>query len=295
MSKVYVKFPKTGLGNLLLIWARAYVFSEINHLPLVASSWWAFRWGAWLRNEKKKRFYFGYFKEDSFFNRVSFRFYGWMHKVIYNPSVRKLTQNNNDDCLYLFNKVSDDTDLFGCLREHEQMIRKKIYEMLSPKLEKELSGYTVPIISAHIRRGDFKKGNPITPESFFINCIKEIRSSVGEDWPITIFTDAGEWEIENVLSLPHAHIAKPKADILDILLMSKSKVIITSRSSTFSYWAAFLSDAVVIRPEGDWQKTIKVNQNNYFELPLDVNNNKVNLNIKEENVFGSLIQRNEKN
>jgi hypothetical protein len=218
-----------------------------------------------------------------------------MHKVIYNPSVRKLTQNNNDDCLYLFNKVSDDTDLFGCLREHEQMIRKKIYEMLSPKLEKELSGYTVPIISAHIRRGDFKKGNPITPESFFINCIKEIRSSVGEDWPITIFTDAGEWEIENVLSLPHAHIAKPKADILDILLMSKSKVIITSRSSTFSYWAAFLSDAVVIRPEGDWQKTIKVNQNNYFELPLDVNNNKVNLNIKEENVFGSLIQRNEKN
>jgi hypothetical protein len=52
---------------------------------------------------------------------------------------------------------------------------------------------------------------------------------------------------------------------------------------------------VVIRPEGDWQKTIKVNQNNYFELPLDVNNNKVNLNIKEENVFGSLIQRNEKN
>jgi hypothetical protein len=35
-------------------------------------------------------------------------------------------------------------------------------------------------------------------------------------------------------------------DIVDLLLMSKSKVIVTSAGSTFSYWAGFLSDAVII-------------------------------------------------
>jgi len=37
---------------------------------------------------------------------------------------------------------------------------------------------------------------------------------------------------------------------------------VLSQSSTFSYWGAFLSDAIVIRPAGDWQENIR---------PLEVN------------------------
>jgi hypothetical protein len=35
-------------------------------------------------------------------------------------------------------------------------------------------------------------------------------------------------------------------DIVDLVLLSKSKLIVTSATSTFSYWAAFLSNSPVI-------------------------------------------------
>jgi subtilisin-like proprotein convertase family protein len=64
--------------------------------------------------------------------------------------------------------------------------------------------------------------------------------------------------------------------------MSKSKFVILSRSSTFSYWAAFLSDALVIRPAGDWQLKIKdkLPGNNYKELIFPVNSLKLKSEMK---------------
>jgi hypothetical protein len=273
MSKVYVKFPKTGLGNLLLIWARAYVFSEINHIPMVTSSWWAFRWGAWLRNEKKKRLYWGYFRENGFLERLGIQWFRLTHKVVHEPPVQKIHDHDSGNELFLFDRVIADNDLFGPIRDYSDLIKRKLYEMLNPKLKKQLETYVSPVISIHIRRGDFKMGNPITPESFFIKSINEIRKAANEDLPVTVFTDANEDEIMEVLSLPETHLASPKADILDILLMSKSKFVILSRSSTFSYWAAFLSDALVIRPAGDWQLKIKdqLPGKNYKELIFPVN------------------------
>src|ERR1019366_1638433 len=91
MGKVYVKFPKTGLGNLMLVWARACVFAHLNNLPLVTSSWWGFRPGAWIRNERKKRLYWGYFKESSFSERMKMRWYQMIHPVVHEPAVKKLS------------------------------------------------------------------------------------------------------------------------------------------------------------------------------------------------------------
>lgn len=68
-AKVYVKFPKTGLGNMLLVWANAFVFAKMNKMELVLSSWWGFHWGAILRKERKKRLYYNYFKETNVFKR----------------------------------------------------------------------------------------------------------------------------------------------------------------------------------------------------------------------------------
>jgi hypothetical protein len=282
MSKVYVKFPKTGLGNLLLIWARAYVFSEINHLPLVTSSWWAFRWGAWLRNEKKKRLYWGYFRENGFLRRLGIQWFRLTHKIVHEPPIQKIDTRVSGNQLFLFDRVIVDNDLFGSIRDYSDLISQKLYEMLNPKLKKQLETYVPPVISIHIRRGDFKMGNPITPESFFIKTINEIRKAANEDLPVTVFTDANEDEIMEVLALPETHMASPKADILDILLMSKSKFVILSRSSTFSYWAAFLSDALVIRPAGDWQLKIKdkLPGNNYKELIFPVNSLKLKSEMK---------------
>ena len=126
----------------------------------------------------------------------------------------------------------------------------------------KLEWYIKPVIAIHIRRGDFKIANPLTPLSFFLDCITSIRSVTGENWPVTIFTDAHPGEIDEILRLPDTFLAEEKPDILDILLMSQSKVIVLSQSSTFSYWGAFLSDAVVLKPFDDWQKQIRNNDIN---------------------------------
>jgi len=47
--------------------------------------------------------------------------------------------------------------------------------------------------------------------------------------------------------MPRVLLADDAPDIVDIYLMSRSRVLMTSIRSTFSYWSAFLSDGHVIR------------------------------------------------
>lgn len=267
MAKVYVQFPKTGLGNLLLIWARAKVFAQIHSLPLVTSSWWGIRWGAWLRREQKKRVYWGYFHESSWWHRLKAAFHLKTSRIIAEPPLTNSPSFHiQKNSLYLFRDVVTNNDLFDGLREHKDFLKKEIEQLVKPALRSKLNQYPMPVISVHIRRGDFKIANPITPLSFFINAVRQIRSIVNAEWPVTVFTDAEPYEIEAMLNEPGVTLAAPKPDILDILLMSKSKAIVLSQSSTFSYWSAFLSDAVVFLNHNDWQKTITGNSAREFRI-----------------------------
>lgn len=54
---VYSRLPKAGLGNMLLIWSRAVLFADINHLPVVAPDWSKFVIEPYLRGERDKRYY----------------------------------------------------------------------------------------------------------------------------------------------------------------------------------------------------------------------------------------------
>jgi hypothetical protein len=228
------------------------------HLPLVTSSWWAIRWGAWLRKEKKKRIYFGYFMESTWWQRFNAIIWLNTKNVIAEPSLTQpLTFPISKNTLFLFREVVTNADLFQGLREHRRFIKDEILQLLKPDLKIKLNQYSIPVISVHIRRGDFKIANPITPLSFFIHAVRQIRNAVNEEWPVTIFTDAEMHEVADILNEPNVTIATPKPDILDILLMSKSKVIVLSQSSTFSYWGAFLSEAIVLKPYNDWQDHLR--------------------------------------
>ncbi|MDO6434149.1 hypothetical protein Q4E93_26305 [Flavitalea sp. BT771] len=261
-GKVYVQFPRTGLGNMMLTWTRGYLFAHLNELPLVASSWGKVQWGAWLRWERKKRTYWGYFRESSLAEKIKTRWQKRKAQIIVEPSVEKMADANKNDALYVFDQVSPGKDLFGPFRAHRDLVKKAIFDQLHPTMRGQLERYQAPVIALHIRRGDFKLGNPITPDSFFINAILLAREVAGKELPATIFTDAAPEEIKDVLSLPGVVMSEDKPDILDILLMSKSKMIVLSQSSTFSYWGAFLSDAAIVRPAGDWQGELR---------PADVN------------------------
>jgi hypothetical protein len=271
MAKVYIRFPKTGLGNMMLVWARGKVFAKVNNLPLATSTWWAFRLGPWIRNEKKKRLYWRYFKETPWISRQLINFYRVFATVIYEPALVRIEKLDvNEPKLFLFNAVSTTDDLFESLREHRGFIKEELYGLLNPSLKKQLFLFDEPVISVHIRRGDFKKGNPITSLRFFIECINNIRIACGGNWPVTVFTDAEEVEIREILLLPEVKLAENKPDILDILLMSRSKVVVLSLSSTFSYWGAFLSEAVIVMSKTDWQKNIR-DLDGAKEVRVDIN------------------------
>ena len=290
---MYVKFPKTGLGNMLLLWARAVVFARINHFELVTSSWWGFRWGALVRQEQKKRLYWKYFREAAVFSRIKALWYLKYRKVIVEPKAEYLSEDQSSKCnLYLFNKVMPDYNLFDPLRGHYNLIVNELHCALRPSKKKLLDKYERPVIGIHIRRGDFKLGSTLTPLNYFIEGIKIIREISGDDWPVTVFTDAGKEEIETLLSLPATRLAEEKADILDILLLSKSDVLLLSGGSTFSYWAAFLSNAFVIRPMNDWLGNIKTQApeySNYVEIKWQHDELDSTLKLKE--TFNSWQQK----
>ncbi len=256
---------------MMLVWARGISFARLNGLPCVTSSWWGLHWGALLRREKKNRLYAGYFTETPLQKQYGTALLSKVKTVVKNPSVNKLLAGVENDKIYLFDTVITDNDLFGELRQHEALVREALDQMLTTKMKTILKSRPAPAIGVHIRRGDFKLGNQTTPLQYFISLIKIIRDAAGCVVPVTIFTDADNDELLDLLKLPKILMAEKNPDIIDILLLSKSKLMILSRSSTFGYWAAFLSSSIVVRPKNDWQPLIK-NDNaatGYCEIKWD--------------------------
>src|SRR5690606_17122637 len=134
-SKVFVKFPRTGLGNMMLIWARGIVLSKKYKIPMVCSLWYGLRLGPLLRNEPKKRFYWGYFKETPFFTLLKINLISWLVRKEYNlQDYKNKLEPDKNVGLYIYNKVIIDNDLFGMIRDHQSLIKEEIDNLLLPNL-----------------------------------------------------------------------------------------------------------------------------------------------------------------
>jgi hypothetical protein len=153
--------------------------------------------------------------------------------------------------------------------------------MLAKNVREKLRENLFPIIGVHVRMGDFRVlkegenfaqvGSVRTPLDYFITIINKIRNIHGSILPVTIFTDGFISEIAPLLKLENTITADKNSDIVDLLLLSKSKVIISSAGSTFSYWAAFLSNAPVIMHPDHIHESIRPPYMNsqYYEGPFN--------------------------
>jgi hypothetical protein len=77
--------------------------------------------------------------------------------------------------------------------------------------------------------------------------VKSIRKSSGENLPVSLFTDGYRHEFEEIFSLDNVTMIEGNTDIVDLLLFSRSSILIAASGSTFSYWAGFLADAPLIK------------------------------------------------
>ena len=235
------------------------VFSHLNHLPLIVTGYHRLKPGPYIRGEKNKRKYKAFFIfQKSFFGELGDKFrvnsYKRKYGIIKEPSLSSFEEER--DKVYYFTRLSHYSDYFNELKVHRELAINLLKQAISPVIFTELQSCNVPEIAVHIRMGDFRKlkpdedfnkvGSVRTPLGYFIEMIRTIRLVSGRCIPVQVFTDGHPSELNELFELPETSLVKGNTDMTDLLVMSKSKVIITSAGSTFSYWAGFLSEAVLI-------------------------------------------------
>lgn len=259
---VYPKLPKAGLGNMLLVWAKSVLFAHINSLPIVAPNWGQVKLGPFLRGERDKRYYGNFFcNKDSVSQFKYFAAKLKKHHVYHNPAISKLELSNLeaqglDSYLFIFNEVPHWSDYFIDIKEHQPLIKKKLFSILRPSVFKTISTLPAPDIGIHVRMSDFKVlkpgedfaklGNTRTPISWYIRVISTIREIAGYDVPVTLVSDGHDNELEELLKLSQVSRSPSASALSDMLTLSRSKLLITSSGSTFSSWASYLGQCPTI-------------------------------------------------
>jgi hypothetical protein len=265
---VFARLPRGGLGNKLLVWACALIFAKINNLPLYVSGWAEIKIGPYIRLERTKRKYWRYVKDEfeiKIYQKLLFLF---LYKIQSQSKIENLNyiynENKNKNILYLFHVVPSWTDYFEGIRNYNEFIREAFNNILIDKYQKEFKKNNFPVIGVHIRRSDFRElkenerlgdnCNVRIPINYFVEVISKIREIAGKNLHVTIFTDGYEQDVKEVLALPQVSMSLNNSDILDLINLSRSLCLVTSLGSTFSYWAAYIGNGLIINHPADTTK-----------------------------------------
>lgn len=242
-SHVLAALPRAGLGNMLLVWGRASVFAHINDLPLVVSGWGRVSLGPFLRREKHKRLYRGYFIDDFGAGPVKRALLERRAQIVREPEIVELSTEFEAAAkpkLYIFDTLPHWSDYFAHLRENHAFVRSSLLRMVHPRHVEIARKAPAPVIGIHLRMGDMRS---LTSLPYFVTLIQALRAVHGGPVPVTLFSDGYDHELTEILSLPAVTRAAAGSDIAELLMLSRSQLIVLSAGSTFGLWATFLSDA----------------------------------------------------
>jgi hypothetical protein len=300
MSLVVCKLPKAGLGNQLFPLMRAKVFAHLNDLPIIVTGYHQLKIGPYLRGERSKRNYNHYFNfQKNIFGELSDQWRLNKNKtlpVCSEHPLEKMDENENSrPAIYLYDKIPHWSDYFVELKNFHEIAPALFYNSVTENIKKKISLQQAPCIGVHIRMGDFRKlkagedfskvGAVRTPENYFIDVINNIRQIHGSKLPVSVFSDGKKKELQLILAMENISLVEGNPDIVDLLLLSKSKIIIASAGSTFSYWAAFFANAPVILHPDHIHRSIRSTEinSNWYEGSWDSNNSILIDNIKNIN------------
>lgn len=221
MNYAYPDLARRGLGNMLFTWAQAVAYCHRTGAMMIAPIWTRIsRIGPWLRGERYKRYYGGEFTNGGYASR----WHRWFGNV----------------------KVFRGMDgFFDPFIDEQRYIRDELWRIVSHRISNQVMKVVAegPFIGVHIRRGDFSSTGLATGNEWYISAIAKALESGKSIKTIRIFTDGYPDEVAFVAhAFPDLHVVvMPKAPaIQDILLLSKSTMMVCSPRSTFSMWAVFL-------------------------------------------------------
>jgi hypothetical protein len=247
--KIYCKIPKGGLGNKLFVISNALIYSRLINAKIVFIKSRELKIGPYLRKEKNKRKYKNFFKFKSRFFITPFQ----KNKIIEEPG---FNDKLNEVSVFMFSKLPHWSIYFDKIRDYRNLCLQEIFNSLNDPIKVIIQSLENIDVAVHIRLGDFKKlqdsedfskvGSTRTPRDYFLNNINKIKT-INPEYKFFIFSDGHESELDWILNEKNIFLYQSVNDIVDLYQMSKSKILITSAGSTYSYWAGFLGECQIIQ------------------------------------------------
>ncbi|GBE45037.1 hypothetical protein BMS3Bbin11_00116 [bacterium BMS3Bbin11] len=249
----------TGLGNRLFNWARAQVYAEKFGIEFISPIWFSLRFHQVLEAGSIHDTNFGLFasgkNEHGHYMGVLLKIFG---EVIPEPIMLseqpKLLHKKFG--LIQFSGVGGDYHSFIPIAGEQKFLCAKLTSIVRPKWKNVISNYdeyASTAIGVHIRYGRgfreaekkediFLKGTIKTPSTWFVDTLKTIRDKAGFDVPVLLVSDGALSELAPILKLRNIKLVRPACPISDLLLLSRTRLIVGSGGSSFSAWASYLGE-----------------------------------------------------
>jgi hypothetical protein len=133
----------------------------------------------------------------------------------------------------------------------------------------QLKKYNVPIVSVHIRRGDYLIAEHTWGNLTKSNYYNDIFNKLGSENVYLIFSDDLQWCRENLKNINLKNIEFIDTDEYKCLCMMSMCDINIIGNSTFSWWGAFLNKNSIVYAPDKWtgildKSTCKFQQNYIF-------------------------------
>lgn len=230
----YPVVGRTGLGNMLITWARAVVFAKENNARLIAPAWTNFfRLGPILRMEKDKRLYMGQFTNSEYITGFRRLVYLACHKRI-----KERDYNGQSNGVVYFAGHEEGMRL---VQQYRDVIARELYRISNPIYQKSLAALPERFVGVHVRIGDFSKVGFALDNDFYIRAIQIAIERMGGDVPVLVFSDARQEQLKYLTDrFPSLRIMPNAPALQDMLTLSKSSILVGTNRSTFSAWAAVL-------------------------------------------------------
>lgn len=255
MSLVSAEYHRVaGLGNKLFPWGRAKVLARDLRCKMLAQCWVSPRAGAITRGGIDYRYALSKIWLLNNFKRDPVE----LSRFRASMQCRRLPKCYLDDLPHARREVLVDGNRhfifrwntshnFGDLANERRFLLEQLRACsLGRQVAFVDSLEESDFIAMNVRTGrDFVKRNPedggfrLTELQWFVESLAEVRKRYG-DLFCYILSDGGPKQLRDLMRLPRVRLIRTPSAVADLLIMTKSKVLLGSGDSTFSAWGSFL-------------------------------------------------------